>query len=196
MNDMTTDNSTTAPESADAQTSWWTGRSGLVLALIMAAFGTYMLYTVLTMQVAEDADKPGPQFVPAVIATASYVLAALLAAAYIRKPEPPVEAGGAVSGGSTADSDDLTAGQGEHRTFSDYTSLAWAIGGFAGFVFLLEPLGWLLSAAGLYWCITRAMGSTKPVFDATVALTVSSIIYLALGVSLGLNLPSGILGGL
>ena len=40
--------------------SWWTGRSGLVLALIMAAFGTYMLYGVLTMQVAEDADKPGP----------------------------------------------------------------------------------------------------------------------------------------
>ena len=51
--------------------SWWTGRSGLVLALIMAAFGTYMLYGVLTMQVAEDADKPGPQFVPMVIATAS-----------------------------------------------------------------------------------------------------------------------------
>ncbi|MCT1690895.1 MULTISPECIES: tripartite tricarboxylate transporter TctB family protein [Brevibacterium] len=176
--------------------SWWTGRSGLVLALIMAAFGTYMLYGVLTMQVAEDADKPGPQFVPMVIAIASYLLAALLTIAYIRTPEAPVEAGGAVAGGASADPDDIAAARGRYRTFSDYASLAWAIGGFAGFVLLLEPLGWILAAAGLYWCVTRAMGSTKPLFDATVALTVSSIIYLALGVSLGLNLPSGILGGL
>ena len=39
------------------------------------------------------------------------------------------------------------------------------------------------------------MDSRTPLRDVVVALTVSSIVYLAFGVALGLNLPSGLIGG-
>ena len=39
------------------------------------------------------------------------------------------------------------------------------------------------------------MGSRRPLFDLTLALTFSSLVYLAFAVLLGLNLPSGLLGG-
>ena len=43
--------------------------------------------------------------------------------------------------------------------------------------------------------MARGFGSRRPLFDISLALLVSSAIYLAFTVGLGLTLPSGILGG-
>ncbi|WP_413774220.1 tripartite tricarboxylate transporter TctB family protein [Brevibacterium sp. JSBI002] len=83
----------------------------------------------------------------------------------------------------------------KHRTHSDFVSLAWGAGGFAAFALILEFAGWIIAAALLFWCVARSMGSKKPLFDLTLALTFSSLVYIAFSVMLGLNLPSGILGG-
>ncbi|WAP51795.1 tripartite tricarboxylate transporter TctB family protein [Arthrobacter sp. ATA002] len=161
-----------------AGTSWWSGRSGLLLSLVMVAFSTYLLIGILTMEVGEDTDFPGPKFFPGILMVAGYVLAALLALHYVRSPEHPTE----------------TSAQ-RYRTFTDWSAVLWAAGGFLLFALTLEKLGWIIAAALLFWCVARGFGSRRPLFDVSFALLFSSAIYLAFAIGLGLNLPSGILGG-
>src|SRR5699024_7160157 len=204
--------------------TWWQGRSGLVVPLIMGAFSTYLLIGIVTMDVAEDAEKPGPQFFPMLIMLIGYALTILLTIAYVRNPEPvdvdeelpaaaeedeafstPVTSAVAASRLSPHEEDEpaddrralaeARVADSQHRTHSDFVSLAWGAGGFAAFALLLEFAGWIIAAALLFWCVARSMGSKKPLFDLTLALTFSSLVYLAFAVALGLNLPSGILGG-
>lgn len=158
--------------------SWWHGRSGLLLPLLMIAFSTYLLVGILTMEVPEGTDFPGPQFFPGILMVAGYVLAALLVLHYLRSPEHPEELS------------DRT-----YRTFTDWRAVAWSVGGFLVFALTLEVLGWIVAAALLFWAVARGFGSRRSLFDISLALLVSSAIYLAFTVGLGLNLPSGILGG-
>ncbi|MGX5357230.1 tripartite tricarboxylate transporter TctB family protein [Kocuria sp. KH4] len=170
----------TAPRHADdarAERSWWHGRSGLVLPLIMTAFSSYLLHGILTMAVPEGTDFPGPRFYPGILMVAGYVLAALMVLHYLRSPEPVEETGGRT-----------------YRTYTDWSALVWAVGGFLVFALTLEFLGWILAAALLFWCVARGVGSRRHLFDISLALTLSSVIYLAFDVGLGLNLPSGLLG--
>ena len=173
------------------------GRSGLILAGIVAAFATYLIIGVAVMEIPEGTDPPGPEVFPLVIAIAGYAVAVLLAVSYLRTPVPARPA-------TFAEEDDVSdeerraaeeAAQVPYATFSDWRSIGWAVGGFAAFAAVLEFAGWIVAAALLFWCVARAMGSRRPLFDLTLALTVSSLVYLAFGVALGLNLPSGVLGG-
>ena len=204
--------------------TWWQGRSGLLIPLIMAGFSTYLLIGIITMDIAEDTDPPGPQFFPMIIMIVGYVLTILLTIAYIRNPEPvdvdddlpaeveeqkafstPVTSAVSASRLDPHEEDEPSqdrkalaearADDSRHRTHSDFVSLAWGAGGFAAFALILEFAGWILAAALLFWCVARSMGSKRPLFDLTMALTFSSLVYIAFAVLLGLNLPSGILGG-
>lgn len=161
---------------------FWHGRSGLVLAGLMVAFSLYLLYGVLTTEVPEGTDFPGPQFFPTTLVVIGLVLAALLVLHYLRSPEVPEE---------RRDGDGRP-----YRTFSDWTAVAWCVGGFLAFTILLEVLGWILSAALLFWCVARGIGSRRPVFDLSLGLLVSSLVYIAFVQGLSLNLPAGFLGGL
>lgn len=204
--------------------TWWQGRSGLLIPLIMGAFSTYLLIGILTMQVPADTDPPGPQFFPMIIMMVGYSLTLLLILAYIRNPEPvdvddevpaetaedkafstPITSAVSASRLSPHEEDEPSSDRkalaearvadSRHRTHSDFVSLAWGAGGFAAFAGVLEFAGWIIAAALLFWCVARSMGSKKPLFDLTLALTFSSLVYIAFAVMLGLNLPSGILGG-
>lgn len=167
------------------------------MAGVMAAFSTYLMVGIALIDVPEGTDPPGPQFFPLLIAIAGYVVAVLLAISYIRTPDPAQPA-------MFDENDDVPdderraaeeAAKVPYRTYSDWRSVAWAVGGFIAFGALLEFAGWLIAAAMLFWCVARAMGSTRPLLDLTAAIGVSSLVYLAFDVALGLNLPSGIVGG-
>lgn len=158
--------------------SWWGGRSGLLLPLVLGAFSTYLLVGALTMEIPEGTDFPGPAFYPLLLVVAGYVLAALLVIHYLRTPEHPEELS------------DRT-----WRTHSDWSAVVWSVAGFLFFALTIEVLGWLLAAAAVFWAVARGFGSRRPLFDISLALLLSSAIYLAFAVGLGLNLPSGILGG-
>ena len=162
----------------DTESSWWSGRSGLVVPAVMAAFSTYLLIGALTMDIPEGTDFPGPTFYPLILTVAGYVLAALLTLHYLRTPEHPEE---------------LSART--WRSHSDWSAVLWSAGGFLAFALSLEVLGWILAAALLFWAVARGFGSRRPLFDISLALLVSSAIYLAFTVGLGLSLPSGLLGG-
>lgn len=49
----------------------------LIMPLVLAAFATYLLIGMLTMEVPESAAFPGPRFFPAIIAGVIYFLVAL-----------------------------------------------------------------------------------------------------------------------
>ena len=165
------------------------------------------------MDIAEDTDPPGPQFFPMIIMIVGYVLTILLTIAYIRNPEPvdvdddlpaeveeqkafstPVTSAVSASRLDPHEEDEPSqdrkalaearADDSRHRTHSDFVSLAWGAGGFAAFALILEFAGWILAAALLFWCVARSMGSKRPLFDLTMALTFSSSgLHRVLGVA-------------
>ena len=149
-----------------------------MVPLVVAGVATWLAVGNLTMAVPKGAKSPGPTFFPWILVVAGYVLALLLTLDVIRHPRVPEETSGRT-----------------YRTFTDWSAVAWCVGGFALFAASLELLGWILAAALLFWCVARGVGSTRPLFDAALALVVSSLIYLAFAVGLGLALPSGLLGG-
>lgn len=152
----------------------------LIMPLVLAAFATYLLIGMLTMEVPESAAFPGPRFFPAIIAGVIYFLVALETIGVFRR----------WSSGTLPTTDP----DGAPSHFS-WSSLAWVVGGFLVFTLLLEFLGWILGAALLFWCVARGFGSKRPLFSLIVGLTVSSVAYIGFDMALGLSLPSGLLGG-
>ncbi|MEE2043017.1 tripartite tricarboxylate transporter TctB family protein [Nocardiopsis tropica] len=78
----------------------------------------------------------------------------------------------------------------------DWRCLGIVVATMTVFIAILQPVGWLLSAALLFFGIAYALGSRRLLFDAVLSLTFSSLIQLAFVAGLGLNLPAGILGGI
>ncbi|MGO1199630.1 MAG: tripartite tricarboxylate transporter TctB family protein [Brachybacterium sp.] len=165
-----------AAPSAEGQ-GFWHGRSALLMPALLTAFSLFLLIGAAVIP-AGDTDFPGPRFFPIILGCAGLVLAALLALGVLRTPEPVAETSGR-----------------SFRTHSDFVSLAWVVGGFLAFALLLPWLGWILAGALVFWCTAHGFGSRRPLFDILTALFLSSVIYLVFGTGLGLNLPSGILGG-
>lgn len=188
--------STAARSTTQEPSGFWHGRSGLVVALVLAGISTYLLAGILTMNVPDGAASPGPRFFPGIVTAAGYILSVLLAVDTLRHPSAPE----APTYEYDDDAEALARAQERaavsYRTYSDWKSLAIAFAGFLAFALLIEPLGWILAAAILFWAVAQAVGSRRPLFDISVALVLSSLIQLAFGAGLGLNLPAGILGGI
>lgn len=159
------------------------GRSGLVVAALLFVLALYLTYGIVTMEVPGSAATPGPAFFPIILTILAYVLSILLAVQMLRAPEPP----------------DLEIVQPEgspYRTRSDWKALATTLVAFLLFVALLEPVGWIVAAAVLFWLVARAMGSTTAVRDIAVAFVFSCAVQAFFSAGLALNLPAGILEGL
>lgn len=156
---------------------FWHGRSGLLMPALLAAFSLFLLIGAALIP-AGDTEFPGPRFFPILLGSAGLLLAILIALGALRTPEPVPETSGR-----------------SYRTHSDFVALAWTVGGFLAFALLLPWLGWILAGALVFWCTAHGFGSRRPLFDIVIALFLSSAIYLVFGTGLGLNLPSGILGG-
>lgn len=188
----------TAAQSRTAQEppGFWHGRSGLVVALVLAGISTYLLVGILTMNVPDGAASPGPKFFPGLVTAAGYVLSILLALDTLRHPSAPEAPVYEYDDDAEAQARAQQRAAVSYRTYSDWKALATAFAGFLAFALLIEPLGWILAAAILFWAVAHAVGSRRPLFDISVALVLSSIIQLAFGAGLGLNLPAGVLGGI
>lgn len=166
-----------AEEADTAAPGTGNGLGALVVPAILAIASTLVVIGNLTMDVQSD-DSPGPTFFPWLLAIVGYALAAALAVHFVRNP------------------DELARSEKKFRTYTDWASAGWIIGGLVAFAVLLDVLGWILAAALLFWCVTRAFDSKRPLFDISAGLLLSSVVFLIFGVLLDVPLPSGILGGL
>ena len=78
----------------------------------------------------------------------------------------------------------------------DWRTVGLTVGAVVLFIAGLNLIGWILSAALLFWVIAYAFGSKRPILDIGIALLFSSVIQLLFSGLLGLSLPAGFVGGL
>lgn len=210
----TTNDSSAIVRSADDYpvriTSFWSGRSELIVPALVFILAGFLSYGTATMNVM-GTSIPGPQFFPTIVCVLLFLVAAIHTVQILRTRRfPHADSEGQNADFSTDMLGDLadTEGKavygpttrpsatGKRRAYSDWKTLGMAVGAVAGFILALPILGWILSAAGLFWVICRALGSRRPLFDLSVSILFSSAIQLAFNAGLGLNLPSGFLEGL
>jgi putative tricarboxylic transport membrane protein len=198
-------------EAAPRQASnFWAGRSEFVVVALLYAVAIFLTIGTATMNVQGSA-VPGPQFFPVLVCIVLYATATLLAVHVLRNPRLPDTNAHPGSGDFSADmlrdlahmpegerhtSVPAPAAPGTYKTYTDWKTVGQIVGGVAGFTLILQYAGWIISAALLFWIVSRALGSKRRVFDLGVALLFSSAIQLAFNAGLGLNLPSGFLGGM
>ncbi len=181
------------------------GRSELLVAVVLYALAVFLTVGTLTMNVQGTA-TPGPRFFPVLVCILLYGVATALTISVLRSPSVPDTRKHPDRGNF---SDDMlrdlaglpadksqAAPAGTWRTYSDWRTVGLVLLGVVVFTAVLNILGWILSAAFLFWIICYALGSKRPGFDAGVSLLFASAIQLAFNAGLGLNLPSGFLGGL
>jgi putative tricarboxylic transport membrane protein len=158
---------------------------------VLFLFALYLTFGMVTMRIPEGTEFPGPRFLPGIIATGMFVLSVIQVISVLRNHRPSAPDRREPVG---RDEVEQIAGTVTLRRTIAWGPFAWAVGGFLAFALLLQVLGWVLAATGLFWCVARAFGSRRVVMDLVVAATVSSIAYIAFDMLLGLSLPSGILG--
>lgn len=194
----------------------------LAMPVIVIAFATYLLFGLITMQVPEGTDFPGPRFFPIIITAGLYLFAVLLIAGILTsRPQAPQTHGAPVeSGRGTPDAagydrrgdflsdsespvnergivlvtDDGAENPGNDAGGISWSSFAWVVVPFIGFALLLPVLGWIIAAALLFWCVARSFGSDRVLGNLIVGLAVGSLTYILFDMLLGLTLPSGVLG--
>lgn len=171
------------------------GRGSLIAAGLTFALALYITVGLFTMDVADSAQAPGPKFYPAILAVISIVLCIVLTVQVIRKPEHAETIVVQVQNDTDVDTGSAPATH-EVAFKGDWKAVVIAVATFLGFALLLEPLGWIISAGAMFTIMAWSLGSKRLVFDIAVGLVVSSAVQVAFSMGLGLNLPSGILGGI
>ncbi|MEU0135722.1 tripartite tricarboxylate transporter TctB family protein [Streptomyces sp. NPDC006296] len=194
----------TTPERGPA--AYLRRRTGLVIPLLLLATGTVLAIGTFTMDVPANVASPGPQLFPLVIAAACLVFAVLLGIETLRTPEPAEVADPATPASADTPAEEDTEGTASAasasgtdtpatRIRSNRPAVAGVVGTVVAFIALLEPLGWLICGALLFWGVARSLGSRRPVFDLFLSLALSSLVQLAFSAGLGLGLPPGVLAG-
>ncbi|MCP2254298.1 putative tricarboxylic transport membrane protein [Prauserella aidingensis] len=191
---------TTTPRSAASRRK---ARGELLVAGTVAAIGLVVLVRTATMDVPDNGAFLGPQFFPYLVSALLLALSALLVVQHLRAA--PADATGsdttdvdaAGSDGADAEGD---AGPGGTGSGSDGPpAIDWKPFGLVAatlvlHVVLLEPLGWLIAGAGLFFGVSYALGGRNVLRDLGVAFVMSSVAQLAFSAGLGMSLPAGILG--
>lgn len=198
---------------ASARRPFWSGRSELVMPVLVAGLATWLAVETAGMHVLGES-VPGPQFFPTIVCVLLFAVAIVHAVQVLRSPRLPDPTDDAENADMSSDLlGDLAsasergrrriAGQDPDatlptgwKTYTDWKTVGMVVGGIAAFILVLPVLGWVFSAAGLFWVVCRALGSRRALFDLGVSLVFSSVIQLAFNAGLGLNLPAGLLEGL
>ncbi|MEU2112925.1 tripartite tricarboxylate transporter TctB family protein [Streptomyces sp. NPDC019507] len=179
---MSTRTTPTAPEApADpAGRSWLREHSELGVSLLLVVIGVLVLTDALTMPLDLAQRGPvGPRTVPLVVGTGLLVTAALLAVDVLR--------GGRGEAGTGEDID--LAEPADRRT------VLLLAGVFLGNAVLIEPLGFPVSGALLFWGSAYALGSRHPRRDPLIAGVLSLATFHVFNNLLGVPLPGGPLMG-
>jgi putative tricarboxylic transport membrane protein len=75
-----------------------------------------------------------------------------------------------------------------------WRSLLSIAAGAASLLVLVEPLGFIVAAAVLFWLVARAFDARHAVRDGVAAVGVATAAYLLFSYALDLPLPAGVLG--
>lgn len=125
-------------------------------------------------------DPLGPRAVPLVLGGALIVLAVALGVAVLRGDRPALE------GGEDIDLDQRV----------DVKTVLMLVAVFVANIVLIDPLGWVISGALLFYGSALALGSRHYVRALVIAVALSLATFYGFAIGLGVGLPAGILQGI
>ncbi|MEU7208992.1 tripartite tricarboxylate transporter TctB family protein [Streptomyces sp. NPDC044989] len=167
-------------KTADGRRSWLREHSELGVCALLLALGVLVLTDALTMDVDITQRGPvGPKTVPIVVGAGLLVIAALLAVDVLRGGR------GEAEGGEDIDLSEP----------ADWRTVLLLSGIFLGAAALIEPAGFPVAEALLFWGAAFALGSRRVDRDPLIAAVLSLITYVVFDKLLGVPLPGGPLMG-
>jgi putative tricarboxylic transport membrane protein len=151
------------------------------VALFLGGLGVLVIVQAMLLEESLIARGPvGPRTVPLVVGGLLVVVAAFLAVDVLRGGRGEPEGGEDI---------DPTGG-------SDWRTIAMLAAAFVANALLIEPLGWPVSGAILFWGSAFALGSRHPVRDLVIAVVLSVGTWYLFVLGLGIALPVGVLEGI
>jgi putative tricarboxylic transport membrane protein len=167
-------------KTAAGRRSWLREHSELGVCALLLALGVLVLTDALTMDVDITQRGPvGPKTVPVVVGVGLLVIAALLAVDVLRGGR------GEAEGGEDVDLSEP----------ADWRTVLLLSGIFLGAAALIEPAGFPVAGALLFWGAAFALGSRRLDRDPLIAAVLSLITYVVFDKLLGVPLPGGPLMG-
>ncbi|MDX3667290.1 tripartite tricarboxylate transporter TctB family protein [Streptomyces europaeiscabiei] len=177
---MTTETTGTPPAPAAGPRSWLRDHSELGVCVLLLALGVLVLTDALTMDVDIAQRGPvGPKTVPIAVGAGLLLIAALLAVDVLRGGRGQAESGEDIDLSEPA----------------DWRTVALLAGVFLGAAVLIEPLGFPIAGALLFWGAAYALGSRRLDRDPLIAAVISLVTYAVFNNLLGVPLPGGPLMG-
>ncbi|MEU0191047.1 tripartite tricarboxylate transporter TctB family protein [Streptomyces afghaniensis] len=177
---MTTQTTDIPPAERGEQRSWLREHSELGVCALLLVLGVLVLTDALTMDVDIAQRGPvGPKTVPVVVGAGLLVIAALLAVDVLRGGR------GQAEGGEDIDLSEP----------ADWRTVLLLSGVFLGSAVLIEPLGFPVAGALLFWGAAFALGSRRIDRDPLIAAGLSLVTYVVFNNLLGVPLPGGPLMG-
>ncbi|MEU6084159.1 tripartite tricarboxylate transporter TctB family protein [Streptomyces sp. NPDC047108] len=157
-------------------------RAELLVCGLLALLGAVVLVDAATMAdlPAAETGPIGPKAVPFAIGIGLLVCAAVLTVDVLRGGRGEAESGEDI---------DLDAPV-------DWRAVLLVIAFFLANAVLIEPLGWAISGAILFWGTAFALGSRSWLRDAAVSAGLSVGSFYAFAYGLGIILPPGVLKGI
>ncbi|WJV49735.1 tripartite tricarboxylate transporter TctB family protein [Streptomyces flavofungini] len=193
---------TTEPpaERTATRRAWLREHSELGVCVLLLALGTVVLTDALTMDVALTQRGPvGPRTVPVAVGVGLLVVSVLLAVDVLRGgsgvPREARPAGavvgrraGETEGGEGSDAIDVSEP-------ADWRTVLLLAGVFLATAVLIEPVGFPVAGALLFWGAAYALGSRAVHRDPLIAAGLSLATYALFNNLLGVPLPGGPLMG-
>ena len=157
------------------------GRSELGVAVFLGAVGLLVVISAILLPESRIARGPvGPAAVPIVVGALLLVVSVFLAVDVLRGGRGEPEGG-----------EDVELGGG-----TDWRTVGLLAVAFLANALLIEPLGWPLSGAVLFWGSAFALGSRHHVRNVVLALVLGVGSWYLFVLGLGISLPVGILKGI
>jgi putative tricarboxylic transport membrane protein len=163
----------------------------IVLGLGIAALGAFILWETGAIKVAPVYAKVGPRDIPILVgAILAFLGLALAWQGWRARPIPRLEPPAVMDApGSKLDAP----GTGGDTT--DWLPVGAIAIGLIQQILLFELLGFVPTAAVLFFCVAYGFGSRRYLRDAVIAIALAVVAYVGFVHLLGLRLPAGILGG-
>ena len=161
------------------------------LGLGVAALGAFILYESQAIRVIPIYAKVGPKDIPMIVGVVLAALGLALAwQSWRAKPAPQLDPPAVMDApGSKLDA------PGTGGSATDWMPLAAIAVGLVQQILLFELLGFVPTAAVLFFCVSYGFGSRRYLRDAIIAIALAVVAYVGFVHALGLHLPAGILGG-
>ncbi|SCG41348.1 tripartite tricarboxylate transporter TctB family protein [Micromonospora humi] len=156
-------------------------RAQYAVCVFLAVLGALVLVDAGRIgQALNAADPIGPKPVPMLLGALLLVVAAVYAVDVYRGGAGEPEGGEDVDLSSPI----------------DWRTVLLLIAAFVVNAVLIEPLGWVISGALLFWGSAFALGNRHHVRNLVIAVALSLITFYAFAIGLGVNLPAGVLQGI